>query len=457
MDRSAKRAAHARFCGVPVERKTVKRAPTEFSPSARARDRSRARCLRSDLPDEPLARLLNLLKESSAAGANPEMVEARLRLLATRAMSENRPWRLAEVGTILVLADLAGQGWTFAVARDAIWMTPPSAAVRHGETPSDVKARLRAPMEAARKRQLQEPAVRRFLESMRRRRRYGSNPSRATSIADVIDDGKELASKLAAIATLRVEERNSALATLIEPIVEIVTPEGRCKHTGLLLRDIWRYFRHTWSLEYRASPGRNAQFLVRNAARPNAPVMGIASLTNPVLQLQDRDDWVGWTYAGVTKRIARDPVFWPDCKDALFSAPTSSEEDRIQLEGVFAAIDLKSLVVAVRPRTRHLGGDNNSALASFLERQSAASLFGYGSRGPAMNGPQIDQGNTEQRDVVAIPAIVGKARRFGPGPHHADRTLRDYAAHAERFSTGLRYPAPVVAGEGQEEGVGQIW
>jgi len=282
MDQTAKRVVQTRFCGVPVERTAAKINLTEQSPSPSGRQRSHTRCLRSNLPDEPLARLLNLLNEHSAAGANPERFETALRQLATRAMAENRPWQLAEVGTILVLADLAGQGWTFAVARDAVWMTPPSGAFRDGETPSAVKSRLRAPMEAARKRQLQEPPVRKFLAAMHRRRRNASDPSKVSSIADVIDDGNELASKLDAIGSLRLEERNSALGSLIEPIVEIVTPEGRCKHTGLLLRDIWRYFRHTWSLEYRPSPGRNAQFLIRNAARPNAPVMGIASLTRGV-------------------------------------------------------------------------------------------------------------------------------------------------------------------------------
>jgi len=59
--------------------------------------------------------------------------------------------------------------------------------------------------------------------------------------------------------------------------------------------DIWRYFRHTWSLDYRSIPGRQWPLLIRNAARPMRPIIGIALLASPVMRLRIRDNWIGWT------------------------------------------------------------------------------------------------------------------------------------------------------------------
>ncbi len=59
--------------------------------------------------------------------------------------------------------------------------------------------------------------------------------------------------------------------------------------------DIWRFFRHTWSLEYRSMPGRQLPLLIRNDALPNRPVIGIAQLASPILRTKPRDKWLQWT------------------------------------------------------------------------------------------------------------------------------------------------------------------
>ena len=69
----------------------------------------------------------------------------------------------------------------------------------------------------------------------------------------------------------------------------------KCAITGLNRMDIWRYFRHTWSLDYRSIPGRQWPLLIRNAARPMRPIIGIALLASPVMRLRIRDNWIGWT------------------------------------------------------------------------------------------------------------------------------------------------------------------
>src|SRR3546814_20982944 len=44
--------------------------------------------------------------------------------------------------------------------------------------------------------------------------------------------------------------------------------------------------------------------LIRNAARPNRPVMGIAMLASPVMRLTTRDMWIGRLTEAAEKNIA---------------------------------------------------------------------------------------------------------------------------------------------------------
>ena len=51
----------------------------------------------------------------------------------------------------------------------------------------------------------------------------------------------------------------------IDPYLEIITDNKQTdKYTGLYLNDIWRFFRHNWSLPYKTSVGRTLLFLLRN-------------------------------------------------------------------------------------------------------------------------------------------------------------------------------------------------
>ena len=65
-------------------------------------------------------------------------------------------------------------------------------------------------------------------------------------------------------------------------------------YVSLQLTDIWRYFRHTWVTAYRSVPGRSMMILVRDAAAPCHPVIGIAALGSAVVQQSVRDEWIGW-------------------------------------------------------------------------------------------------------------------------------------------------------------------
>jgi hypothetical protein len=65
------------------------------------------------------------------------------------------------------------------------------------------------------------------------------------------------------------------------------------------LFDVWRYFRHTWITAYQSTPGRKIFVLIRDRAAENHPVIGIAALGSPIVQLSVRDEWIGWTTENV--------------------------------------------------------------------------------------------------------------------------------------------------------------
>ena len=223
-----------------------------------------------------------------------------LRKLARKYVDDGDSLKLRAI--CLLVADLFEQGWRVAFEPDRILFEPPGIVRESSESVDDIKARVRQALQAARQRQLREPSVRSFLERVERRRpRTGGGKA---SIVDLIDDGRTLAAEFARINALPVEQRYNELAKLVDPVIEVCEAGARCADTGLLLNDIWRYFRHTWAHEYRSIPGRQMLVLIRNAARPNRPVMGIAMLASPVMRLTTRDTWIGWLREAAERRIA---------------------------------------------------------------------------------------------------------------------------------------------------------
>lgn len=224
-------------------------------------------------------------------------------------------WTLELRATALLLADLIEQGWRVSVrdlvadgTEEEIVLQPPGLQ-QPGETVEDAKRRLRQALTVGRDRQLAEPSVQRFAGRMHRTVRRGG---RKTSIANVIDNGKDLERPLRAIRQMPTEEGLARLKAVIDPVIEPCDSDNKCRSTGLNLIDIWRYFRHSWSLEYRSVPGRQLAFLIRNAARPDRPVMGIAMLASPVVRMRVRDSWIGWTSEQLVADIEQgvvDPEF----------------------------------------------------------------------------------------------------------------------------------------------------
>lgn len=184
-----------------------------------------------------------------------------------------------------VLLDLVGQGWNVQVNGDEVSVAPPLGVV----DPVEEKRRVRRQELIKRDEQLAVPSVRRFVLAMEKPREFDG---KFVSIFSLMRDGKELATALRSLGDSASAD-SKQLREVIDPYVQIVTGE-RCTQTGFKLMDIWRYFRHTWSNQYTSTPGRTLMILIRDRAASFHPVIGIAALGSAVVQLAERDDWIGW-------------------------------------------------------------------------------------------------------------------------------------------------------------------
>lgn len=233
---------------------------------------------------------LRLCKVLSTAPLDPRRRVVRERLFAEAEITDlyNRPTLGAAAHTLI---DLAEQGWTLKLYRHGPLLMPPPS---HPD-PETEKARIRRQEHLRRDPQLRQPSVRRFIERMEKPREHAGG---LVSIFNLMRDGRELADAL---------ETADNPSAVIQPYVQIVD-SGKCEHTGLALHDIWRYFRHTWSNAYFTVPGRSMPILVRDAATAHHAVIGLAAISSPVVQIAERDQWMGWDTDTFLESIRETPT-----------------------------------------------------------------------------------------------------------------------------------------------------
>jgi hypothetical protein len=189
------------------------------------------------------------------------------------------------------LIDLVDQGWSVKMVKLGPLLTPPST---QGDRATE-KARIRRQEHLRRDEQLRKPSVRRFVEGMEQTHQHCN---RLVSIFDLMRDGRELAAAL---------ERDPASGTVIQPYVQIVD-SSTCELTGFKLHDVWRYFRHTWSNAYFTVPGRSMPILIRDAATELHAVIGLAAISSPVVQIAERDRWMGWETDQFLDQVRSEPT-----------------------------------------------------------------------------------------------------------------------------------------------------
>ena len=193
------------------------------------------------------------------------------------------------------LLDLVDQGWTIKAAKNGIDIARDVGL----DDSRDEKDRVRRLEHIARDSQLRKPSVQRFLRSMERTREW---KGQLVSIFSLMTEGSELANAMGDY----LDGQGSAKKVL-QPEVQIVETGAICDQTGMSLADIWRYFRHTWANPYSTVPGRSMQILVRDTSRPFHPVMGIAAVSSPVVQIGVRDRWIGWDAEAMYEQMLTQP------------------------------------------------------------------------------------------------------------------------------------------------------
>lgn len=319
----------------------------------------------------------------------------------------------------LILADLHQQGWMLEIDGDCIWATPPLATAIDGETPEAVKDRLRGWLRNSRSTQLQLPPVRAFIKQMETKRLFGG---KRVSVLDLVDDGHSLANALAELSRLPSSERSRALAKVVRPQLVVIQGGVTCPVTGIPLMHVWRYFRHTWSLEYRSTPGRSLFFLIRNAARENAPIMAIGALANATLQLRLRDDEIGWSSRALSQRIQTEPTFWPRLRASMLRTLEEGidlirSDDILRDIGDVAGATLEARLFAI-------ASDAKKRREIALQQRNDRLVQG-GIVTSLRQLPVDEKGDTDWKAASASPLFVAKRANLLAELLFAQRILRD--------------------------------
>lgn len=285
---------------VELELQQLKR-PTASVPVFRAGVRE----ITSTLHDSEVSRLERL--DATVAGWREDAAAA------VPARTGMKGWPLEDrqrlFAALCVIADLARQGWSIQLAARGARVRiarPPD----QSDDPLAEKERIRRQELLKREEQLTKSSVREFIKAMEKRRLHGTG---MVSVLSLLRDGRALADAIRSADQQPDEARAAALDRMVQPYLQFVDDSAECSLTGLRLMDVWRYFRHTWANQYVSVPGRSMQFLVRDAAAPLHPVIGIGALSSPIVQIKQRDLFIGWhadrflsdVRTAPTQRVAR--------------------------------------------------------------------------------------------------------------------------------------------------------
>jgi len=224
-------------------------------------------------------------------------------VLSTLDLDESDIFNLRYRALLLVLRDLLAQGWIARYDSNRLELIQPdftSAKAHNEEEQRQIKQRIQESMASECLAQLVVPSTRRFLQDMEDapQRRGGR-----ISVLELFADGPKLAADLERCLDLPPDQQLGELQKCIRPYLQLIQSEERCKHSGFMLMDIWRYMRYLWSLPNYSTPGRNLFYLVRDAARPYHPIIGIAAFSNSIVQITVRDDAIGWTLEALGQRV----------------------------------------------------------------------------------------------------------------------------------------------------------
>ena len=213
----------------------------------------------------------------------------------------SRQYVLAYEASVRILADLARLGWR--IVEQGYGFALEKGKERTGRRSTEEivasKEMLRGELQPVVDEQKRHPAVADFIARME-----GEDRSGRRSVRLLMADGAELAARLAPACALEGEERVAALDGAVQPYLQEADTRVD-PTTGRRLREIWRYFRYSWSIPQLSTPGRQLLYLVRDGGHPAHPVIGIAGLNNCPLEMgEPRERYIGWHFATIVERFA---------------------------------------------------------------------------------------------------------------------------------------------------------
>ncbi|MBX3498937.1 MAG: DUF4338 domain-containing protein [Alphaproteobacteria bacterium] len=205
---------------------------------------------------------------------------------------------LAYEACVRVLTDLARLRWRVIEQGYGFALENPKELVTGGSAQETIanKDSLRNELRPVVEEQRRHPAIIDFIAKMEGEDRLGRK-----SVRLLMAEGRELAQRLSKAR----DEGREALATAIRPYLQ--EADGTADAiTGRRLREIWRYFRYSWSIPQVPTPGRQLLYLVRDAAHPAHPVIGIAALNNCPLEMgEKREAYIGWHLKTIIERFTK--------------------------------------------------------------------------------------------------------------------------------------------------------
>ncbi len=209
--------------------------------------------------------------------------------------------------SVLLLEHLAKLQWKIEIIRNEIYIVSPKDFVNL-KGRMEYKRELQEMFRVGKFDELSEKGIYNFINSLEFPQIHNN---KKVSIFSIIEDGQDLHQQLKKIKKIEnKEEKISAIKEIIQPEIEFPNAKDKCDVTGISTNSIWKYFRYGWTLPQKSIPARTLQFMVRNKAMKNKPVMGIGSLTNAVLNLNDRDKKIGLNPRENLKRISESKEFY---------------------------------------------------------------------------------------------------------------------------------------------------
>lgn len=243
------------------------------------------------------------LADAQRAGEKDQMADALAREIAwCRSAPFLGKSAISYEACIRILTDLARLRWRIVEQGYGFALENPKELVVGGPIEKLIasKEAMRNELRPMVDEQRQHPAVVEFITKMEREDRYGRR-----SVHLLMASGKELARRLEPARVAQGDARIAALRQAVKPYLQ-EADDSLDPTTGRRLREIWRYFRYSWSIPQVATPGRQLLYLVRDAGHEAHPVIGITALNNCPLEMgEKREAYIGWHLTALLDRFAR--------------------------------------------------------------------------------------------------------------------------------------------------------